>query len=194
MKDNMWQSCALIYALQRMANIPSTEGGPPQYRPYEALPERLYSVMQKLQWYKDKVTERARCVVDTAVLEWQKADARAASSAAAFAKEAQRTADQEADRRHLEQNRKFREEGKEHRALTAREKQDEKNKQSRDRAAAKRRQATTPAVGTHALRALVTSADVSRNHRGTRHCARIGKETLGTYDTAVGAPHIYDEN
>ena len=77
-----------------MASILSREFSP--YTPYEDLPERLQRAMQKLQRCKDSVNDQARRVVNVDVSEWQKADARAALSAAELAKAAKRAADLEA--------------------------------------------------------------------------------------------------
>jgi hypothetical protein len=50
----------------------------PPYTPYKDLPDELRKEMQLLQHYKDRVNIEARKVVDVAVTEWQKANARAA--------------------------------------------------------------------------------------------------------------------
>ena len=56
----------------------------PPYTPYEDLPDNLRKEMQKLQQYKDRVNGQARKVVDVVITKWQRADARAARSAAAL--------------------------------------------------------------------------------------------------------------
>ena len=71
----------------------NTSLSPSQCMPYEELPERLQKVMQKLKRYKDSVNNQACRVVDIAVSEWQKAEARAALTAAKLAKEAQKAAE-----------------------------------------------------------------------------------------------------